>query len=236
MSNDLYFIPIIAEALEQKDTERSLKQAIERIESLGTMPQYKQGYEQFEQFMDIVNEQVQKQAPHDVSETDKIMELIIDLATDTFEGSDEDKQKALRIIKSHPPWQKEYDQLVAEIRELNQRPQGVEISVSCENEPRKSITFTKIPGSKTIENIPAGDYSISFATGRLIWKGQLSEQDLIWSQAYPGKPFELAADTTERKAKPTKEISVFDGKVIIRVFAGIEGGRIEITVNRSEDS
>ena len=236
MSNDLYFIPIITEALEQKNTEHSLKQAIKKIKSLGTKPQYKRGYEQFEKFMDIVNERVQKEAPDNVSEADRIMELIVELATDTFEGSDEDKQKALRIIKSHPPWQKEYDQLVTEIGELNQRPQGVEISVSRENEPRKSVIFQKIPGPQTIDNITAGDYSLSFADGRLIWSGQLSEQDLMWSRAYPGKPFELAADTMERKAKPTKEISVFDGKVIIRVFAGLESGRIEITVNTSEDS
>lgn len=236
MSNDLYFIPIIAKALEQKNTEQSLKHAIEKIKSLGTMPEYKQGYEQFEQFMDIVNKHVKKKASDDLSEIDLIMELIIDLATDTFEGSDEDKQKALSIIKSHPQWQKEYDQLVAEIEELNQRPEGVEISVSRENEPLKSVTFVKIPGSKTIDNITAGGYNISFAIGRLIWKGELAEQDLIWTKAYPGKPLELAADTTERKAKPTKEISVFNGKVIIRVFAGLESGRIEITMNTSEDS
>mgnify|MGYP001081935287 CR=1 FL=1 len=126
MSNDLYFIPIIAKALEQKDTEQSLKKAVEKIKSLGTMPEYKQGYEQFEQFMDIVNEQVKKKEPDDLSGKDLIMELIIDLASDTFEGSDDDRQKALSIIKSHPQWQKEYDQLVTEIKELNQRPKGVE--------------------------------------------------------------------------------------------------------------
>jgi len=236
MSKDLYFIPIIAKALEQKDTEQSLKHAIEKIKSLGAMPEYKQGYEQFEQFMNIVTEQVKKKAPDGLSEADLIMELIIDLATDTFEGSDADRQKALSIIKSHPQWRKEYDQLVAEIKELNQRPKGVEISVSRENELLRSVTFTKIPGSKIIDNIASGDYNISFATGRLIWKGELTEQDLIWTEAYPGKPFELAADTTEREAKPKKEISVFDGKVIIRIFAGLENGRIEIAMNTSEDS
>lgn len=110
------------------------------------------------------------------------------------------------------------------------------LRVFRENEPHKSVTFSKVPGSKTIDNITTGGYNISFATGRLIWKGELTEKDLIWTEAYPGKPFELAADTTERKAQPTKEIRVFDGKITIRVYAGLESGRIEITMNTFEDS
>ncbi len=235
MSNDLYFISIIAKALEQKDTEWSLEQAFEQIKSLGAKPEYEHGFEQFQRLMDIVNKRVEKKRSDQSLRTELARGLMIDLASDAFEGSAEDKRKALSIIRSNPQWREEYDQLVGEIEELSQVPEGIEISVSRENEPLKSVTFPKVPGSETIDNITPGHYNIAFATGRLIWEGELTEQDLIWVKAYLGKPFEMAAETTEREAKPTKQISAFEGQVDIEVFAGIESGRIRITIKASGD-
>ena len=60
MSDDLYFIPIIAKALQQKDTEQALLQAFEQIKSLGRKPQYQQGLAQFEQFMASANSHAKK--------------------------------------------------------------------------------------------------------------------------------------------------------------------------------
>ena len=119
MGNELYFISIIAKALKQKDTEQSLKQAFEEIESLGIKPGYEQGFEQFQQFMNTVNEQTKKKGTGDQLRTEIAKQLIVELATDTFEGTDEDKRKVLSIIKSNPQWRKEYDQLVTEIEELS---------------------------------------------------------------------------------------------------------------------
>ena len=236
MGNELYFIQIIAKALKQKDTEQSLKQAFEEIKSLGTKPGYEQGFEQFQQFMNTVNEQTKKKGTGDQLRTEIAKQLIVELATDTFEGTDEDKRKVLSIIKSNPQWRKEYDQLVAEIEELSQVPESIEILISRDNKPFESITFTKVPDTKGIDRITAGVYKIAFATGRAIWEGQLTEQYLLWARAYPGKPVKLAADTTGQKSEPTKEISVLDGEIIIRVFPSIESGRVEITMNAPGDS
>ena len=234
MNNDLYFIEIISNALGSKDTESSLKQAFEQIKSLGAKPGYEQGFEQFQQFMDIVNTHTKKKET-DTLNADLISELIIDLATDGFEGSDEDKNKALRIIKSNPVWRKEYDQLVSDMEQLNRRPAGIEVIVSRNDKPFESITFTEIPGSKTIDRITAGIYNITFASGRAIWKGELTEQAIVWARAYPGRAFDLAADTTGKKPEPTKEIRLFDGEVIIQVFPSIESGSMTITINKAGD-
>ena len=234
MNNDLYFIEIISKALGSKDTESSLKQAFEQIKSLGAKPGYEQGFEQFRQFMDIVNTHAKKKET-DTLNADLVSELIVDLATDDFEGSDEDKNKALRIIRSNPVWRKEYDQLVADIELLNRRPAGIEVSVSCDDKPVKSLIFTEIPGSKTIDRITAGLYNITFASGRTIWKGELTEQAIVWARAYPGRPFDLAADTYGKRPTPTKEIVLFDGEIIIQVFASIESGSMKITINKAGD-
>ena len=144
--------------------------------------------------------------------------------------------RMLSIIKSHPRLKKEYEQLVTDIEQLNRRPPGIEVSISHDNKSFKSVRFMEVPGSKTIDKIAVGVYNIAFATGELIWEGKFTMQDLIWSEAYPGRSFALAADTPGPKPEPTKEISVFDGDIIIRVFAGLESGRIEITINAVKDS
>jgi uncharacterized protein YaaR (DUF327 family) len=236
MSNELYFISIIAKALQQENTEQSLKQAFEQIQSLGTKPGYEQGFAQFQRFMDTVNEHVKTEVPDSQFRDELAKELIVELATDTFEGSSEDKSKAMSIIKSNPKWQKEYDQLIGEIEELSQVPESIEVVVSRNNEPFKSVTFDDVPGSKTIERITAGLYKISFVSGQTIWEGKLDEQDLVWARAYPGRPFDLAADTTGRQPKPVKQISLFDGDIIIRIYPSIESGSMNITINKTMDT
>ena len=235
MSNDMYFIQIIAKALEQKNSEESLKQAFDEIKSLGSEPGYEQGFRQFQRFMDTINDQAGKKEK-DTLDADFVSELIVDLATDFFEGSDEDKQRALSIIKSNPRLREEYDQLVTDIEQLNRRPAGVEISISRDNKWFKSVTLMEIPGSKGIDRIAAGIYNISFATGQVIWEGELTVEDLVWAKAYPDRPFDLAADTTGLKPEPTKEISVFDGEITIQIFPSIESGSMKITINKIRDS
>jgi len=235
MSNELYFIPIIAKALGQKDTQQSLKQAFEQIKSLGTNPDHENGYGQFQRFMDLVNQHTKKR-PDIQLKSALVKELIVELATDTFEGSCEDKKKALNIVKSNPQWQKEYDKLIAEIEELSRIPKDIEILLSRNNKPFKSIKFADIPGSKTIDKIAAGLYKVSFASGQMIWEGQLTDQDLVWAMAYPGRPFDMAADTTGQGPQPVKQIDLFEGKIIIQIYPSIEGGSMKITMNKAEDT
>jgi uncharacterized protein YaaR (DUF327 family) len=236
MSNELYFISIIAKALQQKDAEQSLKQAFEQIKSLGTRPDYEQGFEQFQRFMDTVNEHVKTKVPGERFRDELAKELIVELATDTFDGSSEEKKKALDIIRSNPQWQEEYDTLVNEIEELSQVPESIEVVISRNNKPFKSVSFDDVPGSKTIERITAGLYKISFASGQTIWEGKLDEHDLVWASAYPGRPFDLAADTAGRQPKPVKQISLFDGDIIIRIYPSIESGSMNITINKAMDT
>ena len=235
MSDDLYFIPIIAKALQQKDTEQALLQAFEQIKSLGRKPQYQQGLAQFEQFMASANSHAKKNES-DLLETSVVGELITELATDTFEGSAEEKQLALDIIQSRSEWKEEYDRFIADIEEFHRASTGIVISVARENRALGSVKFTQNCGPKTMDNIVSGSYTMSLATGRVIWQGELTERDVIWTEAFPSQALELAADTGEPKGEPTQEISIFDGEIILRVFPGLESGRIEITMNLSGSS
>jgi len=82
-----------------------------------------------------------------------------------------------------------------------------------------------------IKGVSPALYSFALSSGRVIWKGQIEKTDLLWSYAYPEKDFRLAADTEGDLPKPTKQIAIFDGEIIVRVFSAIETGNIQIEVN-----
>jgi hypothetical protein len=56
MKDDLFFMPIIAEALRQPEKNAALKTAFIRIAALGSQPRYRQGLKQFHRFMRIVGD------------------------------------------------------------------------------------------------------------------------------------------------------------------------------------
>ena len=51
MNDDLFFIPILEQALHQEDTPSALRDAFDRIRALGQEPRYQRGYRQFARFM-----------------------------------------------------------------------------------------------------------------------------------------------------------------------------------------
>ena len=54
MNEDLYFVPMIAEALGRPDPAGALARAFERIRALGCDERRRNGYQQFLRFMDSV--------------------------------------------------------------------------------------------------------------------------------------------------------------------------------------
>lgn len=234
MNNDLYFIPIIGEALQQSDPEKSLRKALDQIKSIGEQSRYQVGFKQFERFMALIEDRLNA-GQSEFGDFVTVSRLITELVTDIFEGGEAEKQKTLSLIRSQPLWCREYDKLIAETEWLNRRPTGIGITIFRENRKFDSVIYEEIPESKAVEDITSGRYRIAFATGRLIWEGEFTEQDLLWIRAFPGRPLELAADTSGWKGNPTKYISALKGEITIRVFAGLESGRIEIALNAPGD-
>jgi hypothetical protein len=56
VTDDLFFIPIIAEALRSKDRQTALQAAFDRIQEQGKQARYRKGLTQFEEFMQTVRE------------------------------------------------------------------------------------------------------------------------------------------------------------------------------------
>lgn len=204
MPNELYFIPIIEKALRQKDAKRALQNAFIEIINLGKQPSYKEGFTQFQRFMEEISQNI---------------------SLKEISGNLEDNLKPfIDLIMSQPDWKRQYDELISDF----QIKYNLELQLEKNNELLWKKLIAQETFSTTIKNIVPGDYIVKLNTGRILWEDTLSEKDLLWAKAYPEKPIDLAADTGIEIRKPTKEFSLLNSEIIIKVFPGIESGYMKI--------
>ena len=90
------------------------------------------------------------------------------------------------------------------------------------------------PTKKGIRNVKPGTYVVRSSANSILWQGELLEKELVWTQAFPEEPLQLAADTGEIFLHPTKEINLLNNKISIRVFPEIESGRLELEIKNND--
>ena len=185
MHDDLYFIPLIAQALEQPNCRGALCETFERITTMGRQPRYAVGYRQFLIWMDVVK----KSMSHEIHEVTADSML-----------------------------------------ELTNRPASVELRLERDGAAVASCTFERARGVKTVGDITPGHYTLKLETGRTVWEGELAARDVLHR---PEEPMKMVADTGEAPP-PTREFTELDGMLIVRVFAGMEVGVVEIELTDRE--
>lgn len=227
MDNTLYFLTMLTEALRQPELRRSLEDAFAQIRLMGTQEPYAEGASNFMHFMGIVCSHT------DTVDVDAARQLMAELATDTLGG--EEQEAALRnIIESHPAWKAEYEEIRAEL--ARQSPSRESVPVIGVFGPEGTVgemVFEHVPGRASVDGILPGVYVLRLLnTGLVLWEGELMAQDLIWTVAYGDQDLELAAQTEGERGRPTHRWVLRGQEIVLRTFAGIEGGTIELELTK----
>jgi len=227
MSESLYFISIIAQALQEPDIEKGLKEAFCKIKRMGTEKRYAEGFRNFELLMDSAYRR------HEITTTDCARELIAQLATGTFEGTTQEEGLLLDFVRSHPEWKTEYEAICSMEEDEDFSQSFPIIGVLGDRGMVIEKTFEEVPGCESFNGIFPGRYTIRLMnTGRTIWEVELTAENLIWSEAYGARDLDLAAETEDIRRQSTSEKVLLDGDLILRTYAGIESGSIEIELTR----
>ncbi len=229
MNRELYFIPIIARAFEERDTSRALSDAMARILELSRDRAYAQGYSQFTRFMDDVSRRW-AEGWKEAMEAEAARAMIVALGTETLEGGEAERQAARRMIDARPSWRDELrrfetetrvtDEVGTALRFLLKRGDDVLGHVICEVPGRRRFAAEIVPGH----------YELVLDSGLLLWERHLRARELLWSLAFPGQELDLAADTGESQLQPAVEDTALGGELILRAFPGLESGRLEVEV------
>ena len=226
MTKDLYFIPVLDKAFQEAESEAALKNAFDEIERLGKQKQYREGFSNFKRFM----RQVCKY--QELWENDSIRQLIAEIVTGTFGGTEEEERNVLKRITLAPKLDTEFRAVGQEIDEDSGKHTTAVIQVLSRKRLIGEMAFTETPGHKSIEGIFPGSYTLKLDIGRVIWEGNLAGKDLIWTEAFGAKRLDLAAETEDIERQPTRKIVLLDGDVVLRTFAGIESGSIEVELTK----
>jgi len=225
-SKSLYFIPIIARAINNVDPKKAMKEAFDEINELGNRPENKKGFSQFLTFVKASFDPSGEGGNQKIEIINNaILRLIYDLATDTFEGDQNQKEDLIAAIKSNRKWNAEYERVIEEAQDFLGPEASIEIEILRNGQNIASFTINK--DSDTISPIFPSKYEIRFSNGRVLWEGELTREDVIWTYAFPGENLPMAAETETHRPEPTKRISLLNGELIFCIFAGLEGGRLE---------
>ena len=223
----LFFIPPIARALQSNDPRRALEKAFEEIRELGKDDEYQEGYQQFKEFIKTAltpSDEAPEQRMRLLK--DAIHRLLHDLATDTFEGDEDQKEALIATLRSYPEWDAEYVRIVEGAQALF--PPRIQLKVEVLRKNQIIGSFPISPDPAIISAITPGNYTVQFSNGRILWEGALVKEDLIWAYAFPGKDLAMAAETEVSQREPTRKISLLNGEITVSVFAGLETGQIRI--------
>ena len=108
-----------------------------------------------------------------------------------------------------------------------------EIGVEVLKEDHIIGTFPISKKIAVFSKISPGSYTIRLTNGRVLWNGELTRENLLWTYAYPGKELRLAAETVAAEQTPTKIELFLDGELEMSVFAGLESGEMRIRVREA---
>jgi len=232
--NNLYFIQLLQKAFKSSDSALAFKEAIEEIKSKGKLPEYREGYDNFLAFINAIED-------HLISQPELIEDLktgileteMIDLLTDTFTGSDKEKQEIINLIKADPGMLLAYNELKAEMAEF--LPKDLPMLIEIEKDGNPFASFAHEPSSESIliKGITSGNYVIKLSTGLFIWQGNLSDKQLIWKKAFPKEKLKAAAETKIIGQKASFTEPLLKGELILEVFPGLESGAIQLTFRKT---
>jgi hypothetical protein len=234
-NNGLYFIRLLQQAYNSSDRQKAFGAALEEIRSKGNLPEYRDGFENFQFFLKVLDE-------YAYTKTDIVSDLkagileakVIDILTDTFAGSDKERQTIIDVLKADPRFLSEFQSLKAEIEEF--LPRGSSIMIKIEKDGQLFASFAYSPSSERslVKGITPGSYSIKLSTGLLIWQGKLSEKELIWTKAFPREKVKAAAETKAIGQKTSHSEPLLNGELTLEIFPGLESGAIQLSVRKPE--
>ena len=200
------------------------------ITEFGRQTEYETGFEQFLRFMDAVAEQAM--GLHREQEMSEVLEnVLVELAAGALDGSPE-RETIWALLDSHPQWHERYETFSAQWEEEAESPYLAEIRLEQHEEIVHVVCFKTIPETALIDGVSPGRYTLRLSTGRVLWIGAITERDLIWHHAFPGRALDLAADTGRICTEPSRVIDLLDGEIVVRLYPGIETGRMSISLEQ----
>jgi hypothetical protein len=235
--NNLYFVRILQAAFLERDRTRALKSAMEEIISLGNAPEYREGYRNFQNLMKALeNEVVPDVALVDDVTAETLEARMLDIVTNSIEGSEDDKQVVMQLIQENPELRLALQEMRNSLAILFPGDPAVEIEVEKDGVSFGLYRLEAGIDRIVIPGIQEGEYAVKLSTGLLLWRGRVKAKDILWQLAFPGQKLPAAAETKMLRQQPILASDLLDGEVRLELFPSLESGTIVLTFKRPNGS
>jgi len=225
---DLYFLPLIDEALGSNDPSLAVQEALTKIRELGRTPGHEKGYSQFLLFMEkTVSAYLEHSPTHEQSIRDALYDLIKGLVTDTYDGVESDKNSLAEIIVKDDRWKTEYERLKSDVGEFLIPTSALVIEVLKDDRVVASFSIREIPAN--LPNIDPGHYTVRLSNGRILWECELLKKHLLWLEAYGDEDLPMAAKTDEHSPKSTLSELLMGGDLKMDIVPDLQSGEIRFS-------
>lgn len=206
MPNDLYFIPILFDALGSADIGESLRQAFADIVRLGKDPRLARGYRQFLIFMTAALE----------GGSETVRDGLADGSTEVMAG-----------LRAFPGWEDLWQELQTDL-DIRGEDLSIRLVLRSQADPPEIVEMPFPEEGCCFPGVVPGRYELAVDSGRVLWEATLGPEHVLLAYAFPGTPLQMAADTGQEPAPPTLRKRVLDGALEISVFPGRRSGRLEV--------
>lgn len=232
---NLYFIRLLQKAFRSPDKKRAMEEAIDEIESKSKLSEYREGYRNFQAFLKAIDKYASSEPEITGSLGAEIIESkMIDILTNTFEGDEENKRAIIEFIKADPGLLSDYEALKTEISEFLPTEASIMIEILKDGSLYASFVYEPLSKLISVKGLTAGSYAIRLSTGLLLWEGQLTEKELIWTKAFPKEKVKAAAETKAIGRKASLSKPLLNDELTLEVFPGLESGAIQLSIRKSE--
>ena len=226
---ELQFIRTLIEAWDAPDRREALSQALQELKVLSESTSYKENYAKFSLFLDEIETQLQAD-PHILKShfLDLVEALLVPILTDTWEGSSEDRDAILALCETHPMLSQRLNRLRAELEPIIEVPE-LALRLRKGDDIVAEVVVSSLTRGVSIPDITPGSYSIETSTGRILWSGDVPSEQVLWTEAYPERDLQMAAQTDEAEGEPTRMVSLLDDELELSLYPGVESGTLRLT-------
>lgn len=215
MTNDLYFVPLLMQAVERAALAEGFRQAIRTIIARGRGKRFRSGYAQFLVFMDAVA------AAH--SRRDRIHD-----GAHILLGTPDEARVLLEELAACPELAKVWQSIHQDLEVTPVPAARIEILLRRNDGPHQACWLSRDQWRGEMTGLIPGSYELLLASGQVLWDIELTAQDLLLVYARPEEPLRIAADTGGIVERSTRQATLLDGEIVVRIFAGLTSGRMEV--------
>ena len=115
-----------------------------------------------------------------------------------------------------------------------QRGASLALIIECDGRVLSVCCFDESSMAYEADEIGPGSYRVKTDTGLLLWEGNVTEDDVSWTRAFPEEPLPMAADTEKPLRELRRTIPLPEHGLVLCFHAGVESGSLEIKMGGAE--